>query len=107
MTDKIAVLTTCATWMDAEKIAVAVLEPGLAACVNILGGVGSRYRWKGAIEKSVEQMLVIKTRAELFDRVRAAIESVHPYELPEIVALPLAAGSPAYLNWIDEETSAA
>jgi periplasmic divalent cation tolerance protein len=105
MTDKIAVLTTCATWMDAEKIANAVLEPGLAACVNILGGVGSRYRWKGEIEKSVEQMLVIKTRRELFDRVREAVEKVHPYELPEIVALPIAAGSPAYLNWIDEETT--
>ena len=104
MTDKIVVLCTCGSAEDAERISGALVESRAAACVNIVPGLTSIYRWQGAIERSPEWLLVIKTRRSLFDRLRAEIEKLHPYEVPEIVALPIVDGAEAYLAWLDRET---
>ena len=103
MTDKIVVLCTCGSSEEAEKIARALVDLRLAACVNVLPGIRSFYRWQGAIEDSVELLLIIKSSRARFDALRAAIERLHTYEVPEIVALPLVAGGPNYLNWLDGE----
>ncbi len=88
----------------AEKIARALVERKLAACVNILAECTSIYRWRGAIETAGEVPLMIKTRADIYDDVEFAIKSLHPYELPEIVAVPVERGSDDYLEWISAAT---
>ena len=88
----------------AQKIAHALIEQKLAACVNILAECSSVYRWRGKIETASEVPLLIKTRAELFAEVEAVIKNLHPYELPEIVAVPLEYGSGEYLAWINAAT---
>ena len=103
MTGKIIVFCLCESQAQAESIATSLVERQLAACVNILPEVTSIYRWKGELEKSQEVMLVIKTRHNLFDELRTEMTRLHSYEVPEIVAIPVAAGSSAYLNWIDKE----
>jgi len=95
------VLNTCPDAATARAIATALVERGLAACINIVPGIESVYQWKGQIEHGTELLLIIKTRAECYAALEQAIQALHPYELPEIVALPLAAGLPAYLEWID------
>ncbi len=100
MTDKIVVLTTSKDNEEARRIANTLVEARLAACVNILPGVTSVYRWKDAVETGDELLLVIKTSRALLAEVRAAIERIHSYELPEIIALPIVDGSDAYLNWL-------
>ena len=87
---------------EAEGIARALVEGRLAACVNVVPRIVSVYRWKGAVERDEESLLVIKTRAERFEALRAAIVARHAYEVPEIVALPLVAGHLPYLTWLDE-----
>ena len=82
----------------AQKIASALIEQRLAACVNVLAECTSVYRWKGAVEAAAEVPLLIKTRSEQYEAVEAAIRSLHPYELPEIIALPVTRGLPAYLE---------
>jgi len=99
--DKKIVLTTAGTKEEAEKIAHALVERRLAACVNVVA-VKSIYRWKGAVESSPEHLLIIKTTADAFERVRAAIAELNSYDLPECIQLPIEAGSQAYLNWIDD-----
>ncbi len=101
MTDKIVVLSTCASEEEATGIARALVEKRLAACVNLVNGVRSIYRWKDAIEDSQEVLLMIKTSRALFENVRAQIEKLHSYELPEVVALPVVDGTEQYLEWID------
>ena len=96
------VLTTAGSKEEAHKIARALLERRLAACVNIVGGVESIYRWKGAVETAEEWLLIVKTTAAAFERVRDAIQELHSYELPECITLPIEAGSRDYLNWIGE-----
>ncbi len=103
MTDKIVVLSACADTAEAEGIARALVEKRLAACVNILPGVRSIYRWRGAIEESPECLLIIKSRRELFDQLRGEIEKLHSYEVPEVLALAVTEGSPAYLIWLEHE----
>jgi periplasmic divalent cation tolerance protein len=88
----------------AEKIARTLVEQKLAACVNILAGCMSIYRWDGMVETAAEVPLLIKTRAEIYPEVEAAIKGLHPYELPEIVAMPIAQGSREYLEWINAAT---
>lgn len=88
----------------ALRIAHALVERKLAACVNILAECTSVYRWKDKLETATEVQLLIKTRAELYDEVEAAIRSLHPYELPEIVAVPIGRGLPAYLEWVNNQT---
>src|SRR5512141_3213765 len=100
MTDKIIVLTTCATAEEADRIARQLLEQRLAACVNILPGVRSLYRWQGAIEEAAECLLIIKSQQSLWEPLRAAIQSLHSYEVPEILLLPIADGAPPYLDWL-------
>ena len=101
MTDKILVLSTCAAEADAERLARALLDARLAACVNVVPGVRSFYRWKGEIESEAEFMLIIKTSRDLFPALLAEIEKLHPYEVPELLALPVLAGAENYLSWLD------
>jgi periplasmic divalent cation tolerance protein len=101
MTDKIVVLSTCGSEDEAERIARLLVEGRVAACVNIVPGVRSFYRWQGAVESAGEWLLVVKSARDRFDELRAAIEQAHSYEVPEIVALPVVDGAPNYLNWID------
>ena len=101
MTDKIVVFSTCAGEDEAAKLARALVEERLAACVSVIPGVRSFYQWKGAIESSAECLLVIKSSRELFAQLRATLERMHSYELPEVLALPVVDGSPSYLDWLD------
>ena len=106
MTDKIVVLSTCGSQEEAEKLARRLLEARLAACVNVITQIRSFYRWQGRIEEAGEWLLVIKTSRDLFDQLRVVLESAHSYELPEVLALPVVAGSPDYLAWMDRELAA-
>jgi periplasmic divalent cation tolerance protein len=99
MTDKIVVLTTCSSKSDAERLARALVDARLAACVNVVPGARSFYRWKGAIETAEEFLLLIKTSRDLFPALAAEVEKLHPYEVPELLALPVVAGSMNYMNW--------
>jgi periplasmic divalent cation tolerance protein len=102
MTDKRIVLSTAGSQEEAQKIAQALVERRLAACVNIVGPIHSVYRWKGAVESAPEHLLIIKTTAAAFPQVRAALRELHSYELPECVMLNIEAGSEDYLKWIGE-----
>ena len=104
MTEVIVVLTNCPDDDVAGRIALTLVEQGLAACVNRLAPVASTYRWQGAIERATETPLLIKTTRARYAEVEQAIRALHPYEVPEIVALALDAGFPPYLRWIDDET---
>ncbi len=96
------VLSTVGSAEDAERIARALVERRLAACVNVVPGLVSIYRWKGGVERDDERLLVIKTRRDRFEALKEAIASLHPYEVPEVLALPVEAGSAAYLAWLDD-----
>lgn len=88
-----------------REIAAALVEMKLAACVNIVAPIGSLYRWQGKIHDDHEALLIVKSRSRLFvDRLIPAVRAVHPYETPEIIALPIIAGDADYLNWIAAET---
>ena len=103
MTDKLVVLVTCSNMAEAQRIARGVVEERLAACINILpGAVHSIYRWKGKVESARERLLLIKTSRKRLAKLRKAVERLHSYDVPEFVALPIAAASPAYLAWIEE-----
>jgi len=101
MTDKIVILCTCPDAEEAGRLARSLVEANLAACVNVIPQVRSYYRWKGAFETSEECLLAIKSSGQLFGALRAHIEQIHSYEVPEILALPVKAGSEKYLNWLD------
>jgi periplasmic divalent cation tolerance protein len=103
-TDAVVVLVTVPDASCGEKIARALLESRLAACVTRLGPASSLFRWKGALDSSEEQLLLVKTRAVLFAQVEREVVRLHPYEVPEVVALPIVAGSAAYLRWIGTES---
>ncbi len=102
MTDKRIVLSTAGSAEEAQKIAQALVERRLAACVNVVGPIQSVYRWKGAVESAPEHLLIIKTTSEAFPRVRDAIRELHSYELPECVMLSIEAGSEEYMKWIGD-----
>ena len=102
MTDKRIILSTAGSEDEARRIAQALVERRLAACINIVGPIQSVYRWKGAVESAAEHLLIIKTTAAAFPRVRDAIRELHSYDLPECVMLSIEAGSEDYLNWIAE-----
>jgi len=103
MTGKVVVLVTCASAREAKRIARAAVEARLAACVNVLGApVHSTYRWKRKVETAREFLLVMKSSRKKLAALRAAVERLHSYEVPEFIALPIAAGSPAYLRWFEE-----
>jgi periplasmic divalent cation tolerance protein len=102
----IQVTTTTEKRDDAGRIARALVEARLAACVQIVGPITSIYRWKGKIETAGEWLCLIKSRAEHYGAVEQAIRSLHPYETPEIVAVPITAGSRDYLDWLRGEPAA-
>jgi periplasmic divalent cation tolerance protein len=103
LTDKFVVVVTCSTSAEAQRIARAVVETKVAACVNILPGtVQSIYRWKGKVQSTRERLLLIKTSRKCLAKLRATVERLHSYDVPEFIALPIAAGSPVYLAWLDE-----
>jgi periplasmic divalent cation tolerance protein len=103
LTDKFVVLVTCANTREALRIARTVVDSRLAACVNILAGsVTSIYRWKGEIETAKERLLLIKTSRKRLAKLQAKVEQLHSYDVPEFIALPIAAGSRSYLSWLHE-----
>jgi len=103
MTDKIIVYTTCDSEAAAVQLARDLVDKRLAACVNILSGVRSIYRWKDKTEDTSEWMLVIKTSRERFADLSAQIQKLHTYEVPEVIAIPIVDGSEAYLDWLHRE----
>jgi periplasmic divalent cation tolerance protein len=102
--ETLLVLTNMPDRQSAERLARTLVECRLAACVNILAPCGSVYRWKGAVETADEHPMLIKTTRDRYAALEARIRSGHPYELPEIIAVPLAAGLPEYLQWVEAET---
>jgi len=100
----IQIQTTVERSEDAHRIAALVVADRLAACVQIEGPISSTYRWEGAVQTTMEWRCTIKTRLALFDQLETALRAIHPYALPEIIAIPLLTGSPDYLKWIDDET---
>ena len=105
MQTTLLVLTNCPDEESANAIALALVEERLAACVNILPRVQSVYRWQGAVESATEIPLFIKSTATNYPALEAAIRNRHPYQVPEIIALPVECGLPAYLDWIASETT--
>lgn len=106
MQKHLVVLVTVPTVETGQQIAKAILEQKLAACVNIVPGVSSIFSWQGQVEQDQEALLLIKTRADLFEaKLAPLVQQVHPYDVPEIIALPVVMGSKSYLDWIDETTA--
>ncbi|MBS0200043.1 MAG: divalent-cation tolerance protein CutA [Proteobacteria bacterium] len=97
-------LSTCPDAASADRIATALVEERLAACVNVLPGLHSTYRWEGQVRRDDEILLIIKTTTDRFDALRERLPALHPYELPELIAVEAAGGLPAYLDWIATET---
>ena len=102
MTDKKLVLSTCGSINEARKLARALVEKQLAACVNIVPQIESVYYWKGKVETSTEFLLLIKTTAGAFDELRDILTELHSYDLPECIEIGIEDGSAAYLAWIGE-----
>ncbi len=102
MTDKIVILITAGSSEEAGKIARALVEQKLAACVNLIDPIRSVYRWEGKVAEDGEVLLIIKSSRELFDEVRRVVEQMHSYQVPELICLPVIDGSPNYLNWLTE-----
>jgi len=100
----IVVLVTAPSEDEAAKIGRALVDERLAACANIVTGVRSIYRWEGKVEDEPEALMVIKTREELFDSLESRVRELHPYSVPEVIAIPIVKGSQAYLKWLHEET---
>src|SRR5512144_977376 len=106
MVDFIVVYVTAGSAAEAENLAQALVSEKLAACVNRIGSVQSTYRWQGQVEQSEEELLIIKTRKELFPALEKRVRELHSYSVPEIIAVPLLAGSAGYLGWLGEQVSA-
>jgi len=101
MTDSIVVLSTSANAAEGEKLARRLVDERLAACVSVVPGMRSYYRWNGAVESSEECLLVVKSARRLFADLKSAIEAEHSYEVPEVLALPVVDGAANYLGWLD------
>jgi periplasmic divalent cation tolerance protein len=101
-TDKIVVLITAPSEEEAVKIATALVDEKLAACVNIVPGLRSIYRWEGKICDEREVLLMAKTKSSVFEKLKDRVRSLHPYTTPEIIAIPVTAGFEGYLKWVDE-----
>jgi periplasmic divalent cation tolerance protein len=103
---KIVVFTNCASRKEAQKIARELVERRMAACVNVASSpVQSVYRWKGKVETAKEFLLIIKTSRARYDAVERTIQKLHSYDVPEIIALPIATGSRAYLSWLGDSVA--
>lgn len=105
--DTLACFSTCPDAPTAERIARALVEARLAACVNLLSGVRSVYRWDGDVVVDDEVLLMIKTTSVHLPALRERLVALHPYDVPELIALPVTGGLPAYLQWIEEATAPA
>jgi periplasmic divalent cation tolerance protein len=105
MTDSIVILVTAGSEAEAGKIATALVEEQLAACVNILGPIRSLYRWEGKVADDREWLLLIKTRDERFAAIEARVKALHSYQMPEVIALPIIAGAREYMHWLRESVS--
>jgi periplasmic divalent cation tolerance protein len=105
-TDALVVLITAPDGAEAARIAELLVGEALCACVNIVPGVTSIYRWKGAVEQSTEVLCLIKTTRDRYPALAARVVQLHPYEVPEVLALPVAAGLDAYLSWMSASVSA-
>jgi len=103
-TSFIQIITTISSIRDAEKISEVLIREKIAACVQIAGSIKSFYPWKGKIEKAKEWVCIIKTRKKLYKRVEKKIKEIHPYEIPEIIVIPIVEGSRDYLRWLSNET---
>jgi len=97
------VFMTTSSKEEAEKIARKLVEERLAACIQIIGPIKSYYWWKGAIEESEEWLCIVKTKMHLYEKLESMIKSMHSYQVPEIVVLPIIKGNESYLKWMDEE----
>jgi len=104
MSEVLLVVTTLPDRAAAEHIAVALVTARVAACVNVLAECTSVYRWQEKIERAGEVPLLIKTTRDAYARLEETLRSMHPYDVPEIVALPVTAGLPSYLDWVTQET---
>lgn len=102
MSDRLLVMTTVARAEDAEYLAREVVERRLAACVNVLPPMSSVYRWQGEVTREEERLLLMKTRADRFDALRDLLAEIHPYDIPEVIAIPIEGGSDSYLKWLDD-----
>lgn len=104
MEQALLLLTNLADVASARVLARALVEQRLAACVNMLPAVQSVYRWNGAVEEAAEVTLLIKSTAARYPELEQAVRRLHPYDLPELIAIPVSAGYPPYLEWISQET---
>ena len=104
-TEFVVVLVTVGSRPEGETIARRLVEEGLVACVNVVGPIRSVYVWKGEVTEGDEHLLIIKTREQLVGTVEARVRALHSYEVPEVIALPIVDGSPAYLQWLRESTT--
>ena len=105
MYEFIVVFVTAGSSAEGERLARALVEERLAACVNRIAAVQSVYRWQGEVEQSVEELLVIKTRADLFTALEKRVRELHSYAVPEVIALPIIDGSESYLQWLGEQVA--
>jgi periplasmic divalent cation tolerance protein len=105
MTDALQVITTFGNRTDADALASELVDRRLAACVQVVGPVTSTFRWEGRIETAEEWLCLIKTHRDRYGELERAIQAVHPYDVPEILALPVQAGAAAYLAWLARETT--
>ena len=103
MEEYIQIFTTIEKKEDAEKIAKSLIEKRLASCIQIVGPISSIYWWKNKIETSQEWLCIIKSKKNLYEEIEKSIKEVHPYEIPEIIAMPIISGSKDYLKWLDNE----
>jgi periplasmic divalent cation tolerance protein len=104
MTDYVLVMITASSEEEAEEISHTLVKERLAACVNMLGGMRSIFRWKGEISSEQEVLLLAKTKDRLFEKLKKRVLELHSYEVPEIIALPILAGFEQYLSWMGKET---
>ena len=106
-TTHLVAFTTAPSAEEGRRLATALVEDGLVACGTVIPGCVSVYRWRGTVEQQDEVMVVLKTTAERWPALASALPGLHPYEVPELIALPVASGHAPYLRWVSDETSAA
>ena len=99
------VFITASNIKEARKISKTIVEDKLAACVNSVSGIESRYWWKGKVEQAAESLLIVKTRKSFLPRLIRKVKEIHSYSVPEVIALPIVGGSPDYLRWIQKTIS--
>ena len=100
MSEFLVVYVTAPAGEEAQRLAGALVQEKLAACVNRIPGVESTYTWEGRVERDTEDLLIVKTRADLFDRLKERVRALHGYDVPEIIAVPIVQGSESYLEWM-------